>query len=72
MREVTYLIYIIFWESMVFGGIGFAVFVLDRSGWWLLVAATLSMMAYSPASWIHGVNSKPPKPEDQLAAGDQT
>ena len=57
MREVTYLIYIIFWESMVFGGIGFAVFVLDRSGWWLLVAATLSMMAYSPASWIHGQTS---------------
>jgi hypothetical protein len=55
MKEITYLIYIVFWESLVFGGIGYAVFFQDRSGWWFLLAILLGGMVYSPLKWIHGV-----------------
>lgn len=55
MKYFTYLIYIIFWESFVFGGAFYAVFVLDRSGWWFLLAAFLSMKAYGPLKWIYGI-----------------
>ena len=54
MREVTYLIYIILWEGLVLGGAGYAVFVLDRSAWWMLVAVVIGGCAYSPTKWIHG------------------
>lgn len=54
MREITYLIYIVFWESMIFGGTGYAVFVLDRSGGWFALAIVIAACAYHPMSWIHG------------------
>lgn len=54
MREITYLIYIVLWEGLVFGGTGYAVFVLDRSGWWFALAILIGSMAYSPLKWIHG------------------
>jgi hypothetical protein len=54
MPYITYLIYIIFWELLIFGGTGYAVFVLDHSGWWFLLAALLGGAAYSPKKWIHG------------------
>jgi hypothetical protein len=54
MKEVTYLIYIVFWEGLIFGGTGYVVFWLDRSGWWFLPAIVLGGMAYSPIKWIHG------------------
>ena len=54
MKYLTYLIYIIFWELLVFGGMGYAVFVLNHSGWWMLAAALLGGLAYSPLKWIHG------------------
>ncbi|MDO9402054.1 MAG: hypothetical protein Q7T46_11505 [Polaromonas sp.] len=58
MKELTYLIYIIFWESLIFGGTGYAVFVLDRSGWWFLLALFIGGTAYSPLKWIHGKDTK--------------
>lgn len=54
MREITYLIYIIFWEGMLFIGTGYIVFWLDYSGWWFLLAVFLGAGAYSPLKWIHG------------------
>jgi hypothetical protein len=54
MKEITYLIYILAYESLVIGGIGYAVFVLDYSGWWFLLAAVFSGAAYKPQAWIHG------------------
>ena len=54
MKYLTYLIYILAFETLVLGGIGYAVFVLDHSGWWFLLAILLSGAAYKPQTWIHG------------------
>jgi hypothetical protein len=51
VRAITYLIYILLFEGLVFGGTGYAVFVLDRSGWWFLLALFVSCGAYRPDSW---------------------
>jgi hypothetical protein len=59
MREATYLIYIILWEGLIYGGAGYVVFGLNNSGWWMLAAVIVSMAAYSPLKWIHGI--EPPK-----------
>ena len=55
MKHLTYLIYIIFWESLVFGGAGYAVFVLNHSGWWFLAALIIGGCAYKPREWIYGL-----------------
>jgi hypothetical protein len=54
MKELTYLIYIVFWASLLFGGTGYAVFVLGHSGWWFALATILATCSYSPSKWIHG------------------
>lgn len=54
MKEITYLIYILFWEAMIFGGTGYVVFWLGHSGWWFALATVIGGMAYSPLKWIHG------------------
>ena len=54
MKEITYLIYIILWEGLIFGGIGYAVFGLNYSGWWFLFALFTGGCAYPPERWIHG------------------
>ena len=54
MREITYLIYIIFWEGMTIGGASYVVFELNYSGWWLLAGALIGGCAYPPERWIHG------------------
>jgi len=48
---ITYMIYIITWECLVIGGLGYVVFELNRSGWWMLLAVMLSMEAYTPKQW---------------------
>jgi hypothetical protein len=48
---ITYLIYIIIWESMVLGGFGYVVFGLGKSGWWMLLAVFMSSSAYKPENW---------------------
>lgn len=52
MKYLTYLIYILLWEGFVFGGAGYAVFILQRSGWWFLLAVLLSGAAYKPEDWL--------------------
>lgn len=54
MKYLTYLIYIVLWEGLVFGGTGYVVFVLGHSGWWFALAIFLGGSAYSPLKWIHG------------------
>lgn len=53
MKSLTYLIYIVAWEAMVLGGAYYAVFILERSGWWFLLAVLLSGAAYKPQHWIY-------------------
>jgi len=54
MRELTYLIYIILWEGLIFGGVGYAVFILGHSGWWVLAAVFVGGHAYPPERWMDG------------------
>ena len=55
MKYLTYLIYILVFETLVFGGTGYAVFVLGHSGWWFLLAVIVGGAAYKPQTWIHGL-----------------
>lgn len=57
MNALTYLIYILAFETLVLGGCGYAVFVLGHSGWWFLPAVLLSGCAYGPGKWIHGTQT---------------
>lgn len=52
-RAITYLIYILLYLTLVLGGIGYAVFVLGHSYWWLLLAFVLNYTTYSPSSWMN-------------------
>jgi hypothetical protein len=54
VNYLTYLIYILCWEGLIFGGTGYAVFVGGHSGWWFVLAIFLGCSAYKPQHWIHG------------------
>ena len=60
VKCITYLVYIVIWESLIFGGAGYAVFVLERSPWFFLLAIIIGGSAYSPMKWIHGVDETKP------------
>jgi hypothetical protein len=51
MRALTYLIYIIFWESLVLGGSIYLYGWQGWSGWWVVLGLFLSMSAYGPWRW---------------------
>ena len=51
MRALTYLIYIIFWESLVLGGSIYLYGWQGWSGWWVVLGIYLSTSAYSPKKW---------------------
>lgn len=48
---ITYLIYIVLWESLCIVGSGYVVFGLHRSGWYMVLGVWLSTAAYSPKKW---------------------
>ncbi len=48
---ISYLIYIILYESLIIGGCGYIVFVLGYSGWWWVLAVLFSAGAYNPKNW---------------------
>ena len=60
---ITYLIYIVFYETMILGGCAYVVFFLNRSGWWFLLAVLLSGSAYSPDKWHRLLTGKIDKDE---------
>jgi hypothetical protein len=51
-RTICYLIYLIFYLGLTFGTISYAVFVLEYSGWWMVLAVILNYTTYSPSSWM--------------------
>ncbi len=51
MNSITYLIYIVLYETLILGGCGYAVFVLGASGHWFWLALLLSGSAYTPEKW---------------------
>ena len=48
---ITYLVYQAMIWVICIGGTGYAVFVLDHSGWWFLAAIWLGAFGYSPWRW---------------------
>lgn len=48
---ISYLIYIVCYETLVIGGCGYVVFALHRSPWWFVLATLFSAGAYSPEKW---------------------
>lgn len=51
MRALTYLIYIIFWESLVLGGSIYLYGWQGWSGWWVVLGVFMSLSAYPPSRW---------------------
>lgn len=51
MKVFTFLLYTLFWQTLVIGGCGYVVFVLGHSGWWFLLAVFMSAHQFSPKSW---------------------
>ena len=58
MIHFTYMIYIIFWESLTIGGCAYLIFFKGYSGWWFILAILLSTLAYSPEKWNVLFNKK--------------
>lgn len=56
---ITYLFYIVFFESLIFGGCGYVVFGLGHSGWWFVLAYLFGCSAYSPDRWNSLLTGKP-------------
>ena len=48
---LTYLIYIVFFESLIWGGCAYVVFWRGVSGWWFALALVVSGAAYGPRKW---------------------
>ena len=55
MKHLTYLIYIILFEALVLVGPAYVVFWKGNSEAWMLLCI-LSLFAYSPMKWIHGID----------------
>lgn len=49
---ITYLIYIVLYETLIIGGCGYVVFVLGHSADWWFLAVLFSAGAYKPNTWI--------------------
>lgn len=48
---ITYLIYIVFFEGLVWGGCAYMVVWRGFSGWWFAFALVASSAAYGPQKW---------------------
>lgn len=57
----TYCIYIVAFETLIFGGIGYAVFWLGYSGWWFAFAAMCSSGCFRPWHWRAILTGEKPK-----------
>jgi len=60
MKYFSYLVYIIFWESLCWIGGGYVVFILNHSGLWFVPIFFLACSAYKPLQWIHGIPKEEP------------
>jgi hypothetical protein len=51
MKAITYLIYVIFWESLCIGGCAYLVFWRGVNPWWWALAVLLSCGTARPSTW---------------------
>lgn len=49
--SITYLLFLIFWLSLVLIGTGYVVFVLDRDPLWFAMALLFMSMTPNPKDW---------------------
>jgi hypothetical protein len=47
-KLTMFLIYTIFWQSMIWGGTFYIVFVLHESAWWVVVSVSLASSQFKP------------------------
>lgn len=60
---ITYLIYILLYEGMIWGGFFYAVFFLQASVYWWILAVVASAAAYKPSDWHGHASNKDSKSE---------
>jgi hypothetical protein len=51
MKQLTYLIYFMYWEGLTFGWISYAVFGLGYSEWYMILAVMLGCWVIKPERW---------------------
>lgn len=54
LQYITYLVYILVWEVLLWVGTAYIVFWLGNSGWWFILTILMSQCAYSPYEWGFG------------------
>lgn len=55
---ITYLIYVILYESLIILGTAYVVFGLHYSGWWWALAVAFSSGCYKPSEWNRLLSGK--------------
>lgn len=70
MKILSYVVYILAFETLVLAGCGYAVFVQGHSGWWFLLAVIVSGAAYPPERWSSLWDSSIAARYQQAKAGD--
>lgn len=51
MKWLTYLIYIVMWETLTIGGSVYLYIWKERSGWWVVLGIILSCSCFKPNAW---------------------
>lgn len=55
LKVIAFAIYSVLFEAIIWGIFGYAVFILNHSGWWMLLAFCLSGMQLKPSHF--GINT---------------
>ena len=51
LNMVCFLIYSLVYNITIWGIFGYAVFILNRSGWWMILACFLSILQLRPSNF---------------------
>ena len=65
---ITYTIYAVSLAIILFGGSGYAVFVLGHSEWWILAAVVIASFGYRPGRWAEIVTGDTGMSGDKIPA----
>lgn len=51
MRIASYMIYLVFYETLTIGGTAWVVFIQGQSGWWWILGVIFSAGCIKPERW---------------------